>query len=80
MLATTKIFNRLVEDYEANYCREAHIDFTVNGVDFSLTVVNSAITLWYDDEAQVDEIFSTDEEDVERLVMWLHDAIGDAIQ
>lgn len=80
MKEATKLFNRLVEDFEAQGGREAHIDFTVNGVDFSLTVAGGVMVLWYDDEGQQECLFSNEPQDREGLTRWLEDGISEAIQ
>jgi hypothetical protein len=80
MKEAAKLLNRLVEEREAQGGREASIDFTVNGVDFSLSVSNGWMILWYDDEPKLEDFFSTYPDDVERITEWLNDGIGEAIQ
>jgi hypothetical protein len=80
MQNATALFNRLIEEHEAQGGREASIDFTVNGVDFTLSLVNGWMVLWFNDEGQHEEFFSNEKEDRERLIAWLNDGIGDAIQ
>jgi hypothetical protein len=80
MKEARKLFNRLVEEYEAQGGREASIDFTVNGVDFTLSTSDGVLILWYDDEPQAEDLFSTDPDDREGLIRWLDSNIGEAIQ
>jgi hypothetical protein len=79
-MESAKLFNRLVDEYHAQGGREASIDFTVNGVDFTLSAVNGVLILWYDDEPQEEDLFSTDPDDREGLIRWLEVGIGEAIQ
>jgi len=76
----TQILNRLIEDREAQDGREASVDFTVNGTEFTISVVDNWVTLWYDDAPQENDFFSTYPDDIERLTEWLNDSIGEAIQ
>jgi hypothetical protein len=80
MKEAAKLLKRLIEEREAQGGREAVIDFTINGVDFSLSVSDGWVILWYDDEPKHEELFSTYPDDVERLTHWLNDGISDAIQ
>lgn len=80
METTFKIFTRLTNEFHRTGGTEAVIDFTVNGIDFSLSACDGVMILWYDDERQQETLFSDEEEDREGLIEWLHYAIGKAIQ
>lgn len=79
-MEASKIFDRLVKEYEATRGNEAIVNFTVNGVDFTVTVSNGVMVLWYDDEGQIEELFSNEPRDREGLIKWLEAGIGEAIQ
>ena len=80
MKESAKLFDCLTDEYKARKDGEAIIDFTVNGVDFTLTVSNGVMVLWFDDEGQTAELFSNERRDRLRLIKWLDRAIGEAIQ
>lgn len=80
MKESAKLFDRLVNEHTAQGGREASIDFTVNGVDFTLSASDGVLILWYDDEPQAEDLFSTDPNDREGLIRWLDGNIGEAIQ
>jgi len=79
-MESAKIFDRLVNEYESTKGQEAIVNFTVNGVDFTVTVCNGVMVLWYDDEGQQECIFSNSPENREGLIEWLNEGIGEAIQ
>lgn len=79
MKESAKLFDRIVEEHKAHPA-EAIIDFTVNGVEFSLSLVNGVMVLWYDDEGQDECLFSDAPQHREGIIEWLEYAIAQAIQ
>jgi len=82
MQKSAQLFDRLVDEYEAKSRNggEAIVNFTVNGVAFTLSASDGVLILWYDDEPQAEDLFSTDPDDREGLIRWLDTNIGEAIQ
>lgn len=55
---------------------EAVINFRRDGVDFSLSVSESWMILWFDDEAQNTTLFFNDPDDIIPAAEWLMDGVN----